>query len=143
MIPAFLLKSARSARLHNFDDSVQSLWQREPIPWPSLMDVFVGHQHRNPNPPLWPLQSVPRPSTISMEIVGLQNPQTCHKLPGSSSSSVSALASGISGSERVAWKMRLDMLAGSDCGVKAKHKAYNLYTARSRRAGELLLCRAA
>ena len=38
--------------------------------------------------------------------------------------------------------MRLDMLAGSGCGVKAKHKAYNLYTARSRRAGELLLCRA-
>ena len=63
-------------------------------------------------------------------------------LPGSSSSSVSALASGASGSERVAWKMRLDMLAGSGCGVKAKHKAYNLYTVRSRRAGELLLCRA-
>ena len=32
--------------------------------------------------------------------------------------------------------------AGSGCGVKAKHKAYNLYTVRSRRAGELLLCRA-
>ena len=33
-----------------------------------------------------------------------------------------------SGSERVAWKMRLDMLAGSEFGVtvKAKHKAYNL-----------------
>ena len=63
-------------------------------------------------------------------------------LPGSSSSSVSALASGASGSERVAWKMRLDMLARSGCGVKAKHKAYNLYTVLSRRAGELLLCRA-
>ena len=38
--------------------------------------------------------------------------------------------------------MRFDMLAGSGCGVKAKHKAYYLYTVRSRRAGELLLCRA-
>ena len=63
--------------------------------------------------------------------------------PGASSSSVSAPASGTSqaGSERIAWKMRLDMLAGSGCGVKAKHKAYYLYSARSRRAGELLLCR--
>ena len=40
-------------------------------------------------------------------------------------------------------EMRLDMLAGSGCCVKAKHKAYNLYTAwsrRGRRPGELLLC---
>ena len=62
-------------------------------------------------------------------------------LAGISSSWVSAPASGTSGSERIAWKMRLDMLAGSGCGVKAKHKAYYLYSARSRRAGELLLCR--
>ena len=61
-------------------------------------------------------------------------------LPGSSSSSVSALPSGTSGSERVAWKMRLDMLAGSGCVVKAKHNVYYLYTVRSRRAGEFMLC---
>ena len=38
----------------------------------------------------------------------------------------------------------LGNLEMSGCCVKAKHKAYNLYTAqaRSRRAGELLLCRA-
>ena len=41
-------------------------------------------------------------------------------LPGSSSYSVFALASGTSGSERVVWKMRLDMLAGSGCCVNAK-----------------------
>ena len=63
----------------------------ETVPWPSLMEVFVGQQHRKPNqqhrkpsPPPWPLQPVPRPSTISMEIVGLQNrttnPQTCQAL---------------------------------------------------------------
>ena len=63
-------------------------------------------------------------------------------IPGSSSSSVSALPSGTSGSERVAWKMHLDMLAGSGCGVKAKHNAYYLYTVRSLHNGELLLCQA-
>ena len=51
----------------------------ETVPWPSLMEVFVGHQHRKPIPPPWP-----RPLTISMEIVGLQNettnPQTCQAL---------------------------------------------------------------
>ena len=49
-------------------DLVPLLWQRAPFPLLSLMEVIVGHQ----NLPLWPLQSVPRPSTISMEIVGLQ-----------------------------------------------------------------------
>ena len=38
--------------------------------------------------------------------------------------------------------MRLDMLVCSGCGIKAKHKAYNLYTVWSRRVEELLLCRA-
>ena len=38
--------------------------------------------------------------------------------------------------------MLLDMLADSGCCVNAKHKVYNLYTALSRRAGVLLLCRA-
>ena len=64
------------------------------------------------------------------------------KSPDSPSSSVSAPASGTSGSESVAWKICLDMLAGSGCCVKAKHKAYNLYTIQSRRAGESLLCQA-
>ena len=30
----------------------------EPVPWPSLMEVFFGHQHWKLNPPQWPLQSV-------------------------------------------------------------------------------------
>ena len=114
------------------------------------MEVFFGHQHRKPNSPPWPLQSVPRPSTISMETISMvieivESDDESPDLPGSSSSDVSELESGTSGSERVAWKMRLDMLAGSGCCVKAKHKAYNLYTARSRRGaglGTLLLCRA-
>ena len=105
---------------------------------------MFGHQHRKPSPPPWPLQSVPRSSMILMAIVCLQNRTTNspQALAGISPSWVSAPASGTSGSKRVAWKMRLDMLAGSGCCVKAKHKDYNLYTARSRCAGELLLFRA-
>ena len=103
VMPAFLFNSARSARmiaiisasalserdhrLYSFHCLVlfgPSLWQREPVPWPSSMEVFVGHQHRKPNPRPWPLQSGPRPSTISMEIVSLQsrttNPLTCHAI---------------------------------------------------------------
>ena len=53
-----------------------TLTYQEPGTWQSLMEVFFGHQHRKPNPPPWPLQSVPRPSMILMEIVGLQNRKT-------------------------------------------------------------------
>ena len=45
-------------------DLVPALWQREPVPGPSLMEVFVGHQYQKQNPPLWPLQSVPPSSAI-------------------------------------------------------------------------------
>ena len=44
------------------------------------MEVFVGHQHRKPNPPPWPRQSVHRPSTISMEMVCRQNRTTNPRL---------------------------------------------------------------
>ena len=64
------------------EEDKSTLTYQEPVPWPSLMDVFVGHQHWKPNPLSWPLQSVPR-------------------------------------------------LVGSGCCVKAKQKAYNLYTARA------------
>ena len=63
--------------------------------WPSAFDDFNGD--------CWPSESDD------------ESPD----LPRYSSSLVSTLASGTSGSERVAWKMRLDMLAGSGCGVKA------------------------
>ena len=71
----------------------------EPVPWPSLMELFVGHQHRKPNPPPG-LQSVPRPSMILMEIktpisVGFQkSDDESPDLAGSLSSSASAPASG-------------------------------------------------
>ena len=47
----------------------------EPVSWPSLMQVSVGHQHRKPKTPQWPFQSVPWPLKILMEIVtvGPQN----------------------------------------------------------------------
>ena len=112
----------------------------EPVPWPSLMEVFVGHQHWKQKPPLWPLQSFPR--SFNTDCWPSESDYESLNLPGSSSSSVSALASGTSGSERVAWKLHLDMLAGSGCSVKAKHKASKLYAIQSLRAGELLLCRA-
>ena len=117
----------------------------EIVPWPSLMEVIVGHQHKKWNPPQRPLQPVPRPSTINGDCWPTwpsESEDTSPDLPGSSSSSISVPASGTSGSERVAWKMLLDMLAGSGCSVKAKHKSYNLYIIRSRCAGELFLCRA-
>ena len=115
-----------------------TLTYQEPGTWQSLMEVFFGHQHRKPNPPPWPLQSVPRPSMILMEIVGLQNRNDeSPDLAGSLSSSASRPASETSGSERVSWTMCLDMLVGSGCCIKAKHKAYNLFTVWSLLAGEL------
>ena len=106
----------------------------EPVPWPSLMDVYVSHQHRKPNPPPCPLQSVGLCPSAFDEFNGdcwtSESDDESPDLVGSSSSSASAPASGTSGPEKVSWKMRLDMLVGSGCCVKAKHKAYNLYTLR-------------
>ena len=51
-----------------------TLTYQESVPWPSLMEVFLGHQTQNwkSNPPAWPLQSVPMSSMILTEIVCLQ-----------------------------------------------------------------------
>ena len=114
----------------------------EPVPWPSLTELFVGNQHREQNPPPWPLQSVPLPPMVFMEIVGLQNrtknPRTRHalhhpRLPRQHQEHLD---------QREEPGRCFDMLVGSGCCVKAKHKAYNVYTVCSLRAGELLLFQA-
>ena len=104
MTPAFLFKSARSERMKSMISA----------------SVLSEQEHR--------LYSSPRQGqpvhvhcVVGVGSSSCESEQECDK-EASSSLWVTAPAAGYAESERLAWKMRLDMLR------RGKHKSYKVYT---------------